>query len=312
MKQTAQAVTFERDDTDWLLELGRKQGVSRILAASSMHHLVEQFRPALSDGLALPWEHARDSVRFMPGKVSIWSGPSFAGKTALLRQLMLHAIAGNRRVLFISLEEEPEEVWREFTMMAALTRSPNKHQVQWCEDVFDNKLWVFDSTETLEPTALMGIVRFGVEKFGFSHIVIDSLMRLNLRTDDYDGQREMGNMLGRLARLSKAHIHLVAHPRKTANSREPMDMYDIRGAQDIIAQADLVLTLERKHTPGDPTNMLTVWKQRGDTNWIGKIPLWYCTRSRQLKFHQFDEPTRYLPADAYSDAIVRDLHSEER
>jgi hypothetical protein len=27
-----------------------------------------------------------------------------------------------------------------------------------------------------------------------------------------------------------------------------MDMYDIRGAQDIIAQADLVLTLERKHT----------------------------------------------------------------
>jgi twinkle protein len=306
MKTSNQTITFERDDSDWLLELGRRQGVSRILPASSMHHLVEQFRPPHSDGLSLPWEGVRDSVRFMPGKVTIWSGPSFAGKTAMLRQLMLHAINGNRRALFISLEEEPEEVWREFTMMAAMTRSPNKHQVAWSEDHFENKLWVFDSTETLDPTTLMGIVRFGVEKFGFSHIVIDSLMRLNLRTDDYDGQREMGNMLGRLAKTSRAHIHLVAHPRKTANSREPMDMYDIRGAQDIIAQADLVLTLERKHKDAH-TNLLTVWKQRGDTNWIGELPLWYCAKSRQLKIRAHDEPTRYLPADAYGPAEVVDL-----
>jgi len=307
MKQTAQTVTFERDDTDWLLELGRKQGVSRILAASSMQHLVEQFRQPLSDGLSLPWDGVRESVRFMPGKVSIWSGPSFAGKTALLRNLMLHAITNsNRRALFISLEEEPDEVWREFAMMAAMSRSPNKHQLQWAADTFENKLWVFDSTEIIEPTVLMGIVRYGVEKFGFSHIVIDSLMRLNLRTDDYDGQREMGNMLGRLARLSKAHIHLVAHPRKTANSREPMDMYDIRGAQDIIAQADLVLTLERKHKEAH-TNLLTVWKQRGDTNWIGEIPLWYDAKSRQLKLRQFDEAVRYLPPDAYDSAQVVEM-----
>jgi twinkle protein len=182
--------------------------------------------------------------------------------------------------------------------------------LQWSADVFENKLWVFDSTEIIEPTVLMGIIRFGVEKYGFSHVVIDSLMRLNLRTDDYDGQREMGNTLGRLARMSKAHIHLVAHPRKTANSREPMDLYDIRGAQDIIAQADLVLTLERKHTPGDPTNMLTVWKQRGDVNWIGKIPLWYDVKSRQLKMRQHDEPARYLPQDAYTGAVVRELFPE--
>jgi capsular exopolysaccharide synthesis family protein len=136
----------------------------------------------------------------------------------------------------------------------------------------------------------------------FTHVVIDSLMRLNMRTDDYDGQREMGNMLGRVARMSKAHIHLVAHPRKTANSREPMDMYDIRGAQDIIAQADLVLTLERKFDAG-PTNVLTVWKQRGDCNWIGKIELWYCTQSRQLRMDQFARANRYLPIDAYESVV---------
>lgn len=300
MREQGQTITVEKDDRDWLLDLGRKQGTSRILAASSMQHLVEKFRPSVTDGLTLPWVEVEDRMRFMPGKVSIWSGPSFNGKTAFLRQLMLHATCRGQKALFISLEEEPDDVWREFTCMAAGVRAPSKHQIQWAADHFDGKLYVFDSDEMIEPTVLLGICRYAVERFGFSHIVIDSLMRLQMRTDDYDGQREMGNMLGRVAKMSRAHIHLVAHPRKTANSREPMDMYDIRGAQDIVAQADNVLTLERCFNPGEPSNILTVWKQRGDVNWIGKLELWYDPHSRQLRFDKFGEATRYLPADAYT------------
>lgn len=290
----------QRDDHDWLLELGREQGESRILTANHElpRKLVTQFRPPLSDGLTLPWSGANDYVRFMPSKVTIWSGPTFSGKTAFLRQLMLHALVNNHRALFVSLEEQPEEVWREFMCMASLTRSPSQAQREWCLDVWDERLFVFDSTELIEPTLLMGIIRFAVERYGITHVVIDSLMRLDLRTDDFDGQREMGNMLGRLARQSKAHIHLVAHPRKTANSRTAMDLYDIRGAQDIVAQADLVVTLERKHE-GDYDAALTVWKQRGDINWIGELRLHYDKASRQLKFGKHDQPTRYLSDGAY-------------
>lgn len=301
MKQDGQTFTIVKDDHDWLLALGKKQGTSRILPASSMQSLVEEFRPATSTALTLPWPET-DFVRFSPGKVTVWSGPSFNGKTAFLRQLMLHAINQGHKALFISLEEEPDEVWREFTCMAATLRAPNKHQRQWAVDHFTDKLYVFDSTEMIEPTILMGLIRYAVEKFGFTHVVIDSLMRLQLRMDDYDGQREMGNMLGRLARMSRAHIHLVAHPRKTANSREPMDMYDIRGAQDIVAQADNVITVERRFEKLH-TNELNVWKQRGDSNWIGQIPLWYCPHSRQLKMRQYDEATRYLPADAFGSVV---------
>jgi len=106
-------------------------------------------------------------------------------------------------------------------------------------------------------------------------------------------------MLGRLARMSKAHIHLVAHPRKTANSRTDMDLYDIRGAQDIVAQADLVLTLERKHEE-EYDSVLKVWKQRGDINWIGAFKLYYEKNSRQLMLHRHDQPTRYLAEEAYA------------
>lgn len=302
MKTQGQTVTIERDDRDYLLELGRRQGVSRILPASSMAKLVEQFRPPTSEGLSLPWEPTKNSVRFMPGKVSVWSGPSFAGKTALLRQLMLHAATRtNRRALFISLEEEPEDVWREFTCMATHTRHPVRGQVLAAQALFEGKLWVFDSDEPIEPTVLFGIIRFAVERFGFSQIVIDSLMRLHIRKDDFDGQREMGNTLGRLAKLTRAHIHLVVHPRKTQNSRDAIDMYDIGGAQEIVAQADNVLTLERRFKPSEYTNLLTLWKQRGDVNWIGKLELWYCQKSRQLKYRQQDEPDRYLPDCEYGE-----------
>lgn len=294
-----------RDDYDWLLELGREQGQSRIMDSlhESAQKLVRQFRPPIADALTLPWLEARDAVRFMPGKVSVWSGPTFSGKTAFLRQLMLHAIANGHRVLFMSLEEEPDDVWREFMCTASLTRSPTPHQRQYCLDVWENKLFVLDSTEMIEPDLAMGIVRHAADKLGVTHVVIDSLMRLSIRTDDYEGQRAMGNMLGRVARKSGAHIHLVAHPRKTANSRDSMDLYDIRGAQDIVAQADLVLTLERKRVDGAPDhNVLTLWKQRGDTNWIGAIQCYYHAASRQLLYRSYDEPTRYLPADAFEDS----------
>jgi twinkle protein len=293
-------ISVMKDDYDWLLELGRQQGDSRIITSRhpSVQALITQFRPPLSDGLSLPWQAANEYVRFMPGKVTVWSGPSFSGKTTLLRQLMLHALANRHRVLFISLEEEQTAVWREFICMACVTRTPTPAQIEWCLDLWDGQLFVFDSEEMLEPTLMMGIIRYAAQEHGMTHVVIDSLMRMALRIDDYDGQREMGNMLGRVSKSAHIHTHLVVHPRKTPNSRLPMDMYDIRGAQDIIAQADLIATMERKHGE-EYDGLLTFWKQRGDVDWIGTMKLFYDKPSRQQMFGRFDSPTRYLPEQAY-------------
>lgn len=294
------SIKVSRDDRDWLLELGRLQGESRIMSTRhpTAQGLIKQFRPPIGDALLLPWASTKEIVQFVRKKVTVWSGPSFAGKTAFLRQLMLHALDSGHRVLFISLEETPEEAWREFMCTACVTRTPTPNQVEWCLDMWDERLFLFDTEEMIEPTLLFGIIRFACQQHGITHVVIDSLMRLAIRTDDYDGQREMGNMMGRLVKLADIHLHLVAHPRKTVSSRTPMDMYDIRGAQDIIAQADAIMTMERKH--GEPyDNLLTCWKQRGDVNWIGCIQLHYEKNSRQLLISKFDDPVRYLPKEAY-------------
>lgn len=291
------------EDRDRWFHLGQAQGETLVIGPehSLPKGLILQFREPYRDGLTLPWPEAEKHVRFMPGKVTIWSGPTFSGKTAFLRQLMLSGMKQGHNVLFISLEEEPIDVFREFICCAALTRTPTKNQVEWALDYLTDKLLVFDSTELLDPTVMLGIIRYTCARHKITHVVIDSLMRLGLAIDDYEGQRKFGNLLGRVAKLSRAHLHVVAHPRKTANSRADMDLYDIRGAQDIVSQADLVATLERKHEPDRRADsVLRIWKQRGDCNWIGSMGLHYDQASRQLKFNPHDEPIRYLPEEAYT------------
>jgi KaiC/GvpD/RAD55 family RecA-like ATPase len=294
-------ISVTKDDYDWLLELGRQQGDSRIIGARhpSVQGLITQFRPPMSEGLCLPWFEANEYVRFVPGKVTVWSGPSFSGKTGFLRQLMLHALANQHRVLFISLEEEQLAVWREFICMACVTRTPPAKNVEWCLDLWDGQLFVFDSNEMIEPTLMLGIIRHVVAEYRITHVVIDSLMRMAIRTDDYDGQREFLNMLGHVSEIAAIHTHLVVHPRKTVNSRSPMDLYDIRGAQDIVAQAHLIATLERKYGE-EHDGLLTLWKQRGDIDWIGTMKLYYDKPSRQLMYDRFGSPARYLPQQAYA------------
>jgi KaiC/GvpD/RAD55 family RecA-like ATPase len=304
MKVIKSRIQVSREDRDWLLELGREQGDSRVMTSRNPvpQGLLTQFRPPGSEGLTLPWPETHECVRFRPGKVTVWSGPTFSGKTAMLRHLVLHELAHQEKALICSFEDTPEETWRELICTACLTRHPTRAQIEWCLDLWDERLFVFDSTELIDPTLLCGIIRYVSDTYGIAHVVIDSLMRLNLRVDDIDGQREMGNMLGRLARLCVAHLYLVVHPRKTLNSRSDMDLYDIRGGQDIVAQADVVVTQERRHEE-DYDTLLTIWKQRGDINWIGRIQLWYHKNSRQLLYRPFHAPIKYLPEQAYDGVI---------
>jgi twinkle protein len=315
MKLAQGIATIEDGDYDWLLEMGRERGKSRVVQISdaSVQGLVDCIRGPQLGGLKLPWAAAVDRndqplVQFVPGKVTVWSGPTFSGKTQFLRQLMLHAINKRERIFFASLEEEALDVIREFVFMAGHHRKPTSAFVRWCLDWWEDYLFVLDSVDITDPTLVLGAARWLAAEVNIKHVVIDSLMRMSLRIDDYEGQRELGNTLSRIARLSQAHIHIVAHPRKTQSSRAAMDLYDIRGAGDIVAQADNIITLERNHDESkDYSNVMTVWKQRGDINWIGAMRLYYHTASRQLLWDKHDKPMRFLPGEAYPEEQPQEL-----
>jgi hypothetical protein len=97
------------------------------------------------------------------------------------------------------------------------------------------------------------------------------------------------------------HLHMVVHPSKAGEWGQPINPYNIGGAQDLIAQADNLITLFRAHEPPipQPTNILRVWKQRGDVDWIGEIELWYDAHSRQFLGGHGHKPMRWFDWHQY-------------
>ncbi|MCC6998483.1 MAG: hypothetical protein IT370_27980 [Deltaproteobacteria bacterium] len=321
-----------RPDEDYLAEIGRLESRSYIVTPEDLEaELISRLHaPTAQLGLSLPWPEMADMVRFEPGRWTLWSGRTHSGKTLLLRMLALHAIRQQTGFLFASLEEEPVEFLREALYQAACQRSVSDAFVAAAVKLWSPHLKIFNHTGNIKPETVLGVACHCAKEFGTQHVVIDSLMKLSLRFDDYDGQRELGNLISRVAKQYHLHIHLVAHPRKMEDDFRPMSMNDVRGAGDVINQADKVITIERAPEdaaaaakmglPDGATNIFRVHKQRGDINWTGRAPMYYDAKSRQLMATYSAQPLRLVPPELYAKqsyasqpaAARRDWYDDDR
>lgn len=267
-----------------------------VVSLNSHHDLHKRFFRPRPDGLRLPWEKTRQLVQFAPGRWTIWSGPTFSGKTHLLRQLALHSARSAQKVLFASLEEEPDEIRDAFTIMAARTTKPSVDFVEVFGKWVNDRIMIAETIEMLSIDELIDMLKQAVYFDNCRQIFVDSLMRLRLPTDDYEGQRKLGNTLSQFVKAYRCHLHLVVHPRKTVNSRNPVDLYDIRGAADLVAQADNVIVITRDYEADvpAPTNWLQVFKQRGMEPWVGQIGLHYHAHGRQFVAEHGDQPMQFM------------------
>jgi len=267
-----------------------------VVPLNEHHDLAKRFFRPRPDGLRLPWEKCRSLVQFAPGRWTIWSGPTFSGKTHVLRQLALHSANSGQKVFFASLEEEPDEIRDAFTIMAAQTTKPSRNFVEQFGEWANQRIMIAETIDMFAVDDLIDMLKEAAFLDRCKQLFVDSLMRLQLPLDAFDAQRKFGNAISKFVKQYKCHLHLVCHPRKTANSRAPVDLYDIRGAADLVAQADNVIVVERDyeaHIP-DPTNTLQVFKQRGMDPWVGKIALHYHGPSKQFLGEYTHKPMQFM------------------
>jgi twinkle protein len=142
---------------------------------------------------------------------------------------------------------------------------------------------------------------------GTRHVIIDSLMCLDIANDDTEAQRKFANLLANTARASNIHIHLVAHPRKLQSSDQELDLNDVAGAREIGGIADNVIFVRRTKAKdgytysADVTPMcISIRKQRHFTGALGDANGWLHRKFKQFSIDQFaSQPIRYLPDDAF-------------
>lgn len=253
-----------------------------------------------------PFDPLGDKFRLFPGGVTIWSGFPGHGKTTLLRQLVCHLLKKGSTVFLASLEEDPQDVLVRLAAVAAGADLPNHHQMQWFIDAYAERFRLWGRIGITEHRKVLAVVRKLASEFSLRHVVIDSLMCLDVSNKELDEQRRFANLVSATARALNVHIHLVAHPRKLISADQEPDINDVAGARELGGIADNVIFVRRAKKESTAAAesrpmIVSVRKQRHGSGHIGEIDGWYHTKLRQFHVGQFPiGPTRYLPEDAYT------------
>lgn len=292
MLAPAEAPEFD-EDPDELLDMGKLDGKT----------LLAEYEEEMACYATTPFDEYGERLRLYPCGVTIWSGFPGAGKTTLLRQLACHLLQREHGVFFASLEEHPKHLLVRLACTAAGTENPTAHQVQWFIDEYGERLRIWAKVGMTKHRNILAVIR-KLASMGTTHAIVDSLMKLDISSQDFEGQRTFANLLAATAVQTRMHIHLVAHPKKPAQADQDPDINDVGGAKEIGGIADNVVFVRRKEgeTPlaGATGMKIILLKQRGGQGSLGSITGWFHRDHRQFHVEQFHPPIRYLPKEAYA------------
>lgn len=303
------------DDPAFLEEQVKPESETLPLADIDVGSLRAAYAARQRNFCTAPFDPEGRYLRFFPGGFTVWSGYPGAGKTTLLRQLACKFLAEGRSVFVCSLEEDPMDVFMRHACTAMGTENPSENALQWCADLWSDrfKLWNYrptsdDARHQKILAAIRVLARHGGPTPPVEHVIIDSMMCLDVPAVDAEAQREFCKALTRTCQASGVHVHLVAHPRKPMSRDADTDISDVAGSADVGRKADNVLFVKRasneaQASTGECTDMLiAVKKQRYGTGAVRDIQGMFNRRLRQFVLNRWQEgPTLYLPAEAYQD-----------
>lgn len=182
-----------------------------------------------------------------PGEVTLWAGVNGHGKTTFLSNVLLRVMDAGGRVCLASLEMTPGSSMAKMVRQAAAVDRPAEQYIRDFHRWTDDKLWIYDHVGRVAPNRMLGVATYARKEMNVDHMVIDSLMKCGMGTDDYTAQKDFVDSLHSLARDTGVHIHLVVHMRKGETEHKPAGKFDVKGAGEITDIVD---------------NLVIVWKDQ--------------------------------------------------
>lgn len=235
-----------------------------------------------------------------PGEVTIWAGVNGHGKTTHLSHVMLNLMRAGQRVCMASLEMKPAETMAKMCRQAAGSGNPAIGFIRDFHRWTDKRLWIYDHVGRVAAQRMLAVATYVRKELKADHMVIDSLMKCGLGTDDYTAQRDFVDGLCAIARDTGLHIHLVCHMRKGENERMAPGKFDVKGAGEVTDLVDNLVIVwknlrkeskEGQETDGkDPDAFVRIAKQRHHP-WEGSFAYWFDKDSQQFLEAEWARPT---------------------
>ena len=202
-------------------------------------------------GIKMPFgDHQK--FRLRNGECTILAGINSAGKSLFSGQIMLNAMEQGYKCLSVSLEMSPRSqiarMWRQASLKVQPEIDFGLGFNSWAKD----KLYFYDKQGTVDLPTLMAVIRYAIDHYGVSFILVDSLMTIGgIANDDYTAQKKVVCEIADACRDLDCHIMLVAHARKSMSIREKIDRFSIRGAGELADRVDNVILMGRNYNEGE-------------------------------------------------------------
>lgn len=297
-------------DKDFINFIGTQESQFIMPASSFQQEVIDRFEGKSSyTGDNLPWNKTVGKVALRSGEVSVWAGYNGHGKSQVLG--MIAAWLLYKRWLIASMEMKPASTMLRLVRQVAGTRHPSESYINHFMKWSDDRLWIYDQQDSVKYDRILGMINYAAQELKINHIVIDSLLKCGISSDDYNGQKDFIDRLCWSAKRNDVHIHLVHHMRKGQNEFIMPGKYDLKGTGDIADLVDNIFIVFRNKNKEikiqnnelvdelEPDCKIGLVKQRNG-EWEGRIGLWFQPESLQytptpdnrvMNFRYHDENT---------------------
>ena len=242
--------------------------------------------------------------RFRSGEVSVWTGFNGHGKSLVLGQIILGLLSQDQQACIFSGEMLPTSLLKRMTRQATGFAEPAIPFIRKVARWFNDRLWLFNLTGSAESARLLFVFTYAARRYGIRTFVIDSLMMVSDIPEEGKGaleaQRQFMRKISDFAKRYKAHVHLVAHPRKGADEKTGPGKQDTAGSGKITDMADnhwsVWANLRDENEPADdgPDAYLELNKQRHEESQHRKLWLWYDPGSQQYRSLRAAKPMQFV------------------
>lgn len=254
-----------------------------------------------------------DCFEFRPGELSVWTGINGHGKSLMLNQVLIGLMSQGERVCVFSGEMQPGQQAKRLVKQCTGLDRPTPAYIDATGDWVRDRMWLFNVLGTATIDRLVEVFRYGAKRYGISHFVIDSLMMTDVPEDGpsaLSAQKKAIQTITSFAKAYKAHVHLVAHPRKAKDESAAPGKMDVGGSGKITDAADNVFSVwsARKEDDaednGKPDALLELHKQRNGDEQHHKFWLWFNRKCQQYTTTPARRPITFVKFEQASQEIA--------